>query len=183
MAKEKYFNWPEREQLGEFAFYLFLFAGSLYCIFEASGYTPRGRLIPLIILVSLAVLVACKMVSILIPSIGKRIDVKGDLLAKPDIDISDEPAVEHESGRAAVKSDTRKLKKELVVMGWFLLALVLIRLLGFVISVPLFLFVFFLVYAKFGWLRSFIYTAGFYVFFYFVFIYFLHTRFPAGLLF
>lgn len=183
MCERKYFNWPGRDQLGEFAFYLFLFAGSIYCIVEASGYTPQGRLIPLIVLVGLAVLVALKIVGILVPSIGARIDVKGDLLAQPDIDISEGLAADDKPGKAADKQDLRGLKRELVVIGWFLLSLVLIRLFGFVFAVPLFLFVFFLIYARFGLFRSLIYTAGFYVFFYFVFIYILHTRFPVGLIF
>jgi hypothetical protein len=95
------------------------------------------------------------------------------------------------SGKQAAASDFKlsdhlpqavALRRTLLAVGWILGFFLAIVLLGFLIAVPAFVFLYLKLQGKQGWIFSAVFTAGLFGFFYGLFDLLLHLPFPPGVL-
>jgi hypothetical protein len=149
---------------------------ALAALYAAAGYSAKGKLFPLIVTILLIVMLAVKLLSLLSPRIGDRIDIQG--IEFPDTKSKSSPKEDH----PAVK-EAAKWTKELMMLFWLLFLMACIYLIGFLAAIPMFLFLFLKFQGKHGWLTSILVSVAVLVFIYGLFGVVLSVEFPQGLFF
>ena len=147
---------------GGFFFCAFLIAVASYAIFAATGWSFKTKLFPLSVSIPLLILAT---VQLLLMILGK--EETGESAAM-DVDFStDVPA---ELARQRVFG----------IFGWIIAFIALVYLLGFPLTVPLFIFVYLKFQSKVGWLATIVITAVTWGCFYLLFQSLVHIQFEAG---
>ncbi len=139
---------------GTVLFHLFLLFGVLAMISSSFTFTERARLLPLMIGVPTAVLLAVSLVRELKPDLVLRFQ---NWMA---IFRSQAPASKTPSGfSSAVEQEVPPLSRFLIGGAWSCLLFILVLFLGFPVATLLFVPCFLLVFARYSWWRVFLYTA------------------------
>jgi tripartite tricarboxylate transporter TctB family protein len=147
---------------GGFFFCAFLIAVASYAIFAATGWSFKTKLFPLSVSIPLLILAT---VQLLLMILGK--EETGESAAM-DVDFStDVPA---ELARQRVFG----------IFGWIIAFIALVYLLGFPLTVPLFIFVYLKFQSEVGWLATIVITAVTWGCFYLLFQSLVHIQFEAG---
>jgi len=147
---------------GQALFCFLLIAVSGFAIFSALGWSFKTKLFPLSVSIPLLILAA---VQFLITLFGKG-ETNGG--AAMDIDFTTD--VPPEIVRRRV----------IGIFGWIVSFILLVYLLGFPVTVPLFIFLFLTLQSKVSWLPSIIVTAVTWGSFYLLFQKLVHIQFEAG---
>ena len=135
-----------------------------YAAFSAIAWPLKTALFPLVISIPLFVLAAAEVACVVLE--GARVSLPGDSPARPA----------EAASRAAARS------RALVATGWIVGFFVLILLFGFLVAVPLFVFLYLKLQSREGWVLSIVFTAIVWAAFYGLFDYTLHLPFGSGLL-
>ena len=147
---------------GGFFFCVFLIAVASYAIFAATGWSFKTKLFPLSVSIPLLILAT---VQLLLMILGK--EETGES-ATMDVDFStDVPA---ELARQRVFG----------TFGWIIAFIALVYLLGFPLTVPLFIFVYLKFQSEVGWLATIVITSVTWGCFYLLFQSLVHIQFEAG---
>jgi len=136
----------------------------------ALGYSPRGRLYPLIVIIALLVLLLMKLAALIGPKAAARLEVHG--IDMPDQIISETNVMPESKWRLEVK-----------IIAWLVLLFFLILLFGFLITIPIFLLLFIKFQGRHGWKLSILCSLAVFAFIYTMFVAILSVSFPPGLLF
>jgi hypothetical protein len=136
----------------------------------ALGYTPRGRLFPLVIVIPVTLLLLVKIFILIRPESAGRFEVHGIDLPDPTRSAEDQP----ESGRWPT---------ELRMISWLAVLLVSFLLFGFSLTIPVFLLVFLKFQGRHTWAVSIACGATVAIFIYLMFVKILSVTFPGGFLF
>lgn len=159
---------------GEYIFTLVVLVFSILMFVQSLNFTPKGRLFPVIIVGGLIVLLAIKVVSIRNPKVAATMDTDHGLLELPGGDCVEETSMLIQS--------KAKLNQELCMMGWIVFLVALALLVGFLIAIPIFLFLFLLLQGRHSVKVSIITTVAVQLGVYVLFILLLNTHFPSGYL-
>jgi hypothetical protein len=149
---------------GGLLFCVFLIAVAAYAIFAATGWSFKTKLFPLSVSVPLLVLAT---VQLLLMIRGKEETNDG---AAMDVDFSTDVPAEVARGRV------------INIFCWIVGFIVLVYLLGFPLTVPLFIFVYLKFQSDVSWLQSIIFTAITWGCFYFLFQSLVHIQFESGVI-
>ena len=122
---------------GRTALLIFLMALTLYVLVAALGYGRNSRIFPLAIGIPTAILVALSLCAVWKPG----------LLARADVRFGVSPVVEEPEPPSATESPTRVLG----MVGWLLLPIVGIGLVGFSATTPLYILVFGRLVGRVSW--------------------------------
>jgi len=136
---------------------------SLWGIVSAWSWPMKAALFPLVISIPLFLLAAAEVLWVLLGSEMQS--------AASDFKLSD-----HVPQGVA-------LRRTLLAVGWILGFFAGILLLGFLVAVPVFVFLYLRLQGRQGWVFSAVFTLVVYAFFYGLFDLLLHLPFPAGWLF
>jgi tripartite tricarboxylate transporter TctB family protein len=147
---------------GQALFCLFLIVVSGFAIFSALGWSFKTKLFPLSVSIPLLILATSQL---LITLFGKG---ETDGGAGMDIDFTTD--VPPEIVRRRVVG----------IFGWIVSFILLVYLLGFPVTVPLFIFVFLRFQSEASWLQSILLTAITWGGFYLLFQKLVHIQFEAG---
>jgi len=129
-------------------------------IVRALSWPLKAALFPLVISIPLACLAAAEILWVFLGTAAKN-------------DAADFKLSDHLPRELA-------LRRTALAIGWILGFFALIVLAGFLIGVPLFVFLYLRIQGKEGWIFSAIFTLGVWAFFYGLFDQLLHLPFPAG---
>lgn len=160
-------------------FILALLGISIVFFFMALGYSYNGKLFPLIIIVILALMLILKIIGFFNPKIAAYFDVHG-------IDLPDQkpsPAQSKTAEEEISDDDIAKWPRELAMGFWLVSLISLIYLVGFLLTVPLFLVLFLRFQGRHSWLVSGVTSLAVLAFIYVLFGILLSTPFPEGLVF
>jgi len=149
---------------GRLLFCVFLIAVAAYAIFAATGWSFKTRLFPLSVSIPLLVLATLQL---LLMMLGKEEVNDG---AAMDVDFSTDVPPEVARGRV------------INIFCWIVGFIVLVYLLGFPWTVPLFIFVYLMFQSDVGWLQSIIFTAMTWGCFYLLFQSLVHIQFEPGVI-
>jgi hypothetical protein len=149
---------------GGLLFCAFLIAVAAYAIFAATDWSFKTKLFPLSVSVPLLVLAT---VQLLLMIRGKEETNDG---AAMDVDFSTDVPAEVARGRV------------INIFCWIVGFIVLVYLLGFPLTVPLFIFVYLKFQSDVSWLQSIIFTAITWGCFYFLFQSLVHIQFESGVI-
>ena len=147
---------------GQALFCAFLIAVSAFAIFSAFGWTFKTKLFPLSVSIPLLILAT---VQLLLTIFGKGETSEG---AAMDLDFSND--VPPEVARSRVIN----------IFCWIAGFILLVYLLGFPLTVPLFIFVYLKFQSDVSWLHSIIFTAITWGCFHLLFQSLVHIQFEAG---
>jgi tripartite tricarboxylate transporter TctB family protein len=147
---------------GQVLFCLLLIAVSGFAIFSASGWTFKAKLFPLSVSIPLLILATAQLLMILF---GKE---QTNDIAVMDIDFATD--VPPELVRRRV----------IGVFCWIVSFILLVFLLGFPVTVPLFIFLFLKYQSEVSWLTSIMSTAITWGGFYLLFQWLVHIQFQDG---
>lgn len=163
----------------EAGFFLLLLLYTLLLLVEARTYTPSGRLFPILIGGLLVVLVAVKITILLL---GDRYELGGaGLFDQFAEDLLAQKVGEEATGTDATTRTWHRYRRELEMIGWVFLLLVLLVLLGFQLTIFAFLPAYIYRYER-SWRRVIEVTAFTWVGTYLIFIRFLTVPLPGGLI-
>jgi hypothetical protein len=163
----------------ELIFIVLLLLCSTIAFVTALDFTPRGRAFPLIVIVILIVLLLLKLLTIVSPKMAAKVDIHG--FAFPE-------HKEAEPCNIVLTDDKKKLvdqakwPNELLMLFWLVFLLAFLYLIGFLPTIPLFLFMFLKYQGKHGWFVSSVTSLAVLVFTYVLFVVVLSVPFPEGLL-
>jgi hypothetical protein len=135
---------------------------AVWGVISAWNWPTKAALFPLVISIPLFLLAAAEVLWVLLGSAKQS--------AAADFKLSDHLP------QAVV------LRRTLLAAGWILGFFAAILLLGFLVAVPVFMFLYLRLQGKQGWVFSAVFTLAVFVFFYGLFDLLLHLPFPAGLL-
>jgi amino acid transporter len=160
-------------------FILALLAISIVFFFMAVGYSYNGKLFPLIIIGTLVPMLILKIIGFINPKIAAHFDVRGiDLPGQKPSSTQSKTATEEISD-----DDIAKWPRELAMGFWLVSLISLIYLVGFLLTVPLFLVLFLRFQGRHSWLVSGVTSLAVLAFIYVLFGILLSTPFPEGLVF
>ncbi len=159
---------------GSFLFTLLIFMFISLLFFVTLGYDETSRLLPLIVLTPALIITLLCLIGGFLPALLARTTV--DLNRVGIQRIEAETSVD----RAHRLAGTKGL---LIVGGWLIGFIVLIVLAGYLIAIPIALFVFFKVLGGEGWLRSLVITIAVEAFVYGIFDFLLKVGLFRGILF
>jgi hypothetical protein len=160
----------QKKRIPDTVFVFCLLAFTVLTGILALGYSPRGRLYPLIVISVLFVLLILKLAVLIGPKAAARLEVHG-------IDLPDQ--VLNETDRV----HKTKWQIELRIIAWLFLLLVLVMLLGFLYTIPIFLLVFIRFQGKHSWKLAILCGLAVFAFIYLMFVTLLSVSFPPGLFF
>jgi tripartite tricarboxylate transporter TctB family protein len=147
---------------GGFFFCIFLIAVASYAIFTATGWSFKTKLFPLSVSIPLLILATAQL---LLMILGKEETSEG---AAMDVDFSSD--VPPEIARRRVFG----------IFGWIVAFIALVYLLGFPLTVPLFIFLYLKFQSDVGWLATIVITAVTWGCFYLLFQSLVHIQFETG---
>jgi Tripartite tricarboxylate transporter TctB family len=147
---------------GGLFFCVFLIAVASYAIFAATGWSFKTKLFPLAVSIPLLVLAT---VQFLLMILGKEETGEG---AAMDVDFSTDIAPEVVRHRV------------LSIFGWIIAFIALVYLIGFPLTVPLFIFLYLKFQSEVGWLGTVVITAATWGCFYLLFQSLVHIQFESG---
>ena len=147
---------------GAILFCLFLIAVAAYAIFASIGWSFKAKLFPLSISIPLLMLAIVQLLLILF---GKAETSEGGAM---DVEFSTD--VDPEIVRHRV----------LGIFGWIIAFIALVYLLGFPITVPLFIFLYLKFQSEVTWLWTIVITGITWGCFYMLFQYLVHIQFETG---
>lgn len=156
---------------------VFLLSGSGAALVAALGYSARGRLFPVIVIVLLIIMLALKLFAIFSPKVASRIDIQGIEFPEHKTPREAGEGAEEQLGAIAV------WPKEIMMIFWLLFLLGCIYLAGFLPAVPAFLFLFLKFQGKHSWRVSILTSLVVLAFVYGMFGIVLSVEFPGGILF
>jgi Tripartite tricarboxylate transporter TctB family len=143
-----------------FSAFLLLVAG--YAIFAASGWTFKAKLFPLATAIPILILV---LLHLYLEFFGAQEVAKG-------------PAVEAEF--SAEVSDGAARRRALIIFAWIAGFILFVYLIGFPLTVPIFIFCFLKFQSATSWIHSLALTGCTWAFFYLLFQRLVHIQFEAG---
>ena len=155
---------------------VFLLIGSMAAFIPALGYSTRGKLFPLIVIVLLIVMLALKLLTIFSPKMAARVDIQG-------IEFTDQKSKDTSDEDAIAEKWAAKWPKEMMMIFWLIFLLALVYLIGFLPMVPIFLFLFLKFQGKHSWSVSIITSLAVLAFVYGLFGIVLSVQFPESILF
>lgn len=170
----------KKVDLNEVIFVLVLLAFVIVTFFMALDYSYNGKLFPLIIIVTLAVMLILKIIGFVNPKIATRFDIHGINLPEQQ---SSSPHPKISTGEKTPSADVPKWMREVKMVFWMGFLLSLIYLLGFLFTVPLYLFLFLRFQGRHSWLVSSVTSLAVLAFVYALFGILLSVPFPEGLVF
>lgn len=170
----------KRIDLNELVFVAVLLVVSVAAFLMALQYSNRGKAFPLIVLACLFVMLILKLLAIFSPKVAERVDIHG-------IDLPDQERKPDESPAAAEQTRPNgkhpaKWQRELMMILWLSLLLVLIFTLGLLYMVPVFLFLFLKLQGRHSWFVSATCSVLLFALVYGLFGVMLSLDFPQGLL-
>ena len=170
----------KKVDLNEVIFVAVLLVISVVTFFIALGYSYNGKLFPLIVIVTLALMLILKIIGFVNPKMAAHFDIHGiDLPEQKSASTQSKTATEEE-----ISDDhAPKWLREVRMVFWLMLLIGLIYLLGFLFTVPLFLFLFLRFQGKHSWLVSGVTSLAVLAFIYGLFGILLSVPFPEGLVF
>jgi hypothetical protein len=157
-----------------FTFFLLGIVGLMLVL--TFGYRPGTRLLPQILgicTLALMIFLCMMLISPKFASWYQKVEGKSPLMGMTKELI--------ESGRKVDQTDIRK--KEISVAGWLLFLTAATYILGFLIGIPLFLFLFLKLWAKEGWVLSLCMSGIVLGVVFFVFVYILQLPLHEGIVF
>jgi hypothetical protein len=149
---------------GRILFCIFLITVTAYAIFASIGWSFKAKLFPLSISIPLLMLATVQLLLILF---GKEETNEGGAM---DVEFSTDVAPEIVRRRV------------LGIFGWIIAFIALVYLLGFPITVPLFIFLYLKFQSEVNWLWTILLTAITWGCFYFLFQSLVHIQFETGAL-
>ena len=147
---------------GHLYFSVFLILISVYAIFSALGWSFKTKLFPLATAIPILVLV---LLHLYLEFFGAQEVEKG-------------PAVEAEF--SAEVADATARRRAFTIFAWIAAFILFVYLLGFPLTVPLFIFCFLKFQSEAGWLQSLVLTVCTWICFYLLFQRLVHIQFEAG---
>ncbi len=147
---------------GAILFCLFLIAVAAYAIFASIGWSFKAKLFPLSISIPLLMLAIVQLLLILL---GKAESTEGGAM---DVEFSTD--VDPEIVRRRV----------LGIFGWIIAFIALVYLLGFPMTVPLFIFLYLKFQSQVGWLATIFVTGITWGCFHLLFQFLVHIQFETG---
>jgi uncharacterized membrane protein len=142
------------------------------------GYRPGARLVPLIIGICTLALMVSLCVMIAFPGLASRYQKWEE---KPMLGLPEESTKESFGMEKELKEVNRK--KERSVVGWLVFLSASTYVLGFLIAIPLFLFLFLKLWAHEGWVLSLCMSGVVLGFVFFIFVFLLHVPLHQGIIF
>lgn len=161
----------------ETALAVFLLIGSVVAFVAALGFSARGRLFPLIVIVLLIIMLVLKLFAIFNSKMAERIDIQG--IEFPEPKASDKPA----EGAREIRTEAAKWPTEIMMLFWLAFLLACTYVIGFLPAIPIFLFLFLKLQGRHSWLVSALTSLAVLAFIYGLFGIALSVQFPEGLLF
>lgn len=157
----------------------------LLIIYLSIGYSPRSRLMPLMVGIVTLVLIVVQFMFEAVPSLSKyasygKIDFEADLLKSENVAM--ELTTEQKAKKKAKMSPEEKQQRLITIWSWIAGLGVALFVVGFLIALPLFLLLFLRINAGLTWLKSSVMTAVTSGVLYVVFSMVLHMEFYGGLL-
>lgn len=140
------------------------------------GYRPGGRLVPQILgmcTLALMIFLCMMVVSPKVASWYQKLEGKSPLMGMTKELM--------ESGKKVEQKDMKK--REISVVGWLLFLMGITYILGFLVAIPLFLFLFLKLWAKEGWVLSLCMSGIVLGVVFFVFVYILQLPLHEGIVF
>ena len=147
---------------GHLYFSAFLILISGYAIFSALGWSFKTKLFPLATAIPLLLLVLLHLYL--------------EFFGAPEVNKG--PAVEAEFSTEVSDRDTRR--RAFTIFAWIAAFILLVYLIGFPLTVPLFIFCFLKFPSEAGWLQSILLTVCTWGFFYLLFQRLVHIQFESG---
>lgn len=147
---------------GSIFFCIFLIAAAAYAVYAATGWSFKTALFPLSVSIPLLILATVQLSLVLF---GNGDTVEG---AAMDLDFSNDVPPEVARGRV------------INIFCWIVGFILLVYLLGFPLTVPLFIFVYLKFQSDVSWLQSIICTAITWGCFYTLFQWLVHIQFESG---